>query len=345
MTAATAMPGSTASTFPVHRFAGGLECDSGFVIERFRALACDDIRRSCPAGRSRTAGARRRALWPRARRSRRCDPTVRNSSSAPACAPEAAGKRGGAYRRASSVTASRRADGPFPGRPAGPGPAGVLRPFPQWQEGQSRSARANASRPSVPFPLASGPPSRLARNGPRSGPPCARSFRPARRSRQHNIVVIEGRQELRVPDKLGHAGRPHLAERPFEDRHAAIAGEPRREHGPVRLAHAAVDRGRQGAPAARLPSCATALGAPMHTVLSPRRPTDVNGASQPIDTASADSASARDSSRRRRLAKRLRSRVSQNAQRTVSAAYSTAYCPCGSLNRLGTGTAASGVPR
>lgn len=44
MTAAMAMPGSTASTFPIHHFAGGLEGDGRFVVERFRAPACDDIR-------------------------------------------------------------------------------------------------------------------------------------------------------------------------------------------------------------------------------------------------------------------------------------------------------------
>ena len=50
MTAATAMPGSTASTFPIHRFAGGPDGDGRFVIERFRALACDDIRPVEPRG-------------------------------------------------------------------------------------------------------------------------------------------------------------------------------------------------------------------------------------------------------------------------------------------------------
>ena len=45
MTAATmAMPGNTASTFLVHYFGGGLDGDDRFVVERFRALACGDIR-------------------------------------------------------------------------------------------------------------------------------------------------------------------------------------------------------------------------------------------------------------------------------------------------------------
>ena len=44
MTAATAMPGNTASTFLIHYFGGGLHGDDRFVVERFRALACGDIR-------------------------------------------------------------------------------------------------------------------------------------------------------------------------------------------------------------------------------------------------------------------------------------------------------------
>ena len=44
MTAAMAMPGNTASTFLIHYFGGGLEGDDRFVIDRFRALACGDIR-------------------------------------------------------------------------------------------------------------------------------------------------------------------------------------------------------------------------------------------------------------------------------------------------------------
>ena len=44
MTAAMAMPGNTASTFLIHYFNGGLEGDDRFVVERFRALACGDIR-------------------------------------------------------------------------------------------------------------------------------------------------------------------------------------------------------------------------------------------------------------------------------------------------------------
>ena len=44
MTAAMAMPGNTASTFLIHYFNGGLDGDDRFVVERFRALACGDIR-------------------------------------------------------------------------------------------------------------------------------------------------------------------------------------------------------------------------------------------------------------------------------------------------------------
>ena len=44
MTAAMAMPGNTANTFLVHFFGGGLEGDDRFVVERFRAMACGDIR-------------------------------------------------------------------------------------------------------------------------------------------------------------------------------------------------------------------------------------------------------------------------------------------------------------
>ena len=45
MTAATmAMPGNTAATFLVHYFGGGLDGDDRFVVERFRALACGEIR-------------------------------------------------------------------------------------------------------------------------------------------------------------------------------------------------------------------------------------------------------------------------------------------------------------
>ena len=44
MTAAMAMPGNTASTFLIHYFGGGLDGDDRFVVERFRALACGDIR-------------------------------------------------------------------------------------------------------------------------------------------------------------------------------------------------------------------------------------------------------------------------------------------------------------
>ena len=42
--AAMAMPGNTAATFLVHYFGGGLDGDDRFVVERFRALACGEIR-------------------------------------------------------------------------------------------------------------------------------------------------------------------------------------------------------------------------------------------------------------------------------------------------------------
>ena len=42
--AAMAMPGNTASTYLVHYFGGGLDGDDRFVVERFRALACGEIR-------------------------------------------------------------------------------------------------------------------------------------------------------------------------------------------------------------------------------------------------------------------------------------------------------------
>ena len=44
MTAAMAIPGNGVSTFLVHDFGGGLEGDDRFAVERFRALACGDIR-------------------------------------------------------------------------------------------------------------------------------------------------------------------------------------------------------------------------------------------------------------------------------------------------------------
>ena len=44
MTAAMAIPGNGVSTFLVYDFGGGLDGDDRFVVERFRALACGDIR-------------------------------------------------------------------------------------------------------------------------------------------------------------------------------------------------------------------------------------------------------------------------------------------------------------
>ena len=59
MTAAMTMPGNTASTFLIHYFGGGLDGDDRFVVERFRALACGDIR-PVEAGTA-TAKGRRKA--------------------------------------------------------------------------------------------------------------------------------------------------------------------------------------------------------------------------------------------------------------------------------------------
>ena len=44
MTAAIAFPRTTASTFLTHLFGSGL-ADERYVVERFKALACGDIRR------------------------------------------------------------------------------------------------------------------------------------------------------------------------------------------------------------------------------------------------------------------------------------------------------------
>ena len=44
MTAAIAFPRNTASTFLTHFFGSGL-ADERYVVERFKALACGDIRR------------------------------------------------------------------------------------------------------------------------------------------------------------------------------------------------------------------------------------------------------------------------------------------------------------
>ena len=44
MSAATAFPSNSASTFLIHYFGGGLDGDDRFVVERFRALANGEIR-------------------------------------------------------------------------------------------------------------------------------------------------------------------------------------------------------------------------------------------------------------------------------------------------------------
>ena len=40
-----------------------------------------------------------------------------------------------------------------------------------------------------------------------------------------------------MPANLAHIDCPRPSERPFEDRHAAIASEPRREHESIRHGH------------------------------------------------------------------------------------------------------------
>ena len=68
MTAAMAIPGNTAETFPVQFFGTGL-ADDRYVVERFRALADGDIRPIRP----KTSGAKSRGRkGPAYRRSRAC---------------------------------------------------------------------------------------------------------------------------------------------------------------------------------------------------------------------------------------------------------------------------------
>ena len=64
-----------------------------------------------------------------------------------------------------------------------------------------------------------------------------------------------------------------------------------------------------------------------------------------VNTTILASSSVRGSSRWRRCVNRFRTKASQNAQRTVTDAYSTAYPPFGSLNRLGAGAVLNGVGR
>ena len=66
--------------------------------------------------------------------------------------------------------------------------------------------------PSHP-PTGSNRPSSLAGHVPGSGPAPPfpmrpPSFRPVRRSGQHDVVVVERLQELRMPDELGDTARP-----------------------------------------------------------------------------------------------------------------------------------------
>ena len=58
MTAAIAFPRNTASTFLTHLFGTGL-ADERYVVERFKALACGDIRRVAGEAPATTKGKRR----------------------------------------------------------------------------------------------------------------------------------------------------------------------------------------------------------------------------------------------------------------------------------------------
>ena len=60
MTAAIALPSNTASTFLTHFFGSGL-ADERYVVERFKALACGDIRRVAGEEPAATKKGRRRA--------------------------------------------------------------------------------------------------------------------------------------------------------------------------------------------------------------------------------------------------------------------------------------------
>ena len=51
MAAGMAIPGNDVSTSLVHDSGGGLEGDDRFVVKRFRALACGDIRPVLPGRR------------------------------------------------------------------------------------------------------------------------------------------------------------------------------------------------------------------------------------------------------------------------------------------------------
>ena len=62
MATAMAMPGNTASTFLLHYFGGGLEGDDRFVVERFKALACGDIRPVRDGAENAKRGRKRRRI-------------------------------------------------------------------------------------------------------------------------------------------------------------------------------------------------------------------------------------------------------------------------------------------
>ena len=121
-----AMPGNTAETFLVHFFGTGL-ADDRYVVERFKARADGDIvpapaealaakgRRKIEAHHGRLAARRPKELRPDHYR----DHHLHRPQD-----PRRLAGFGVRSRPAFSATASRRADGSLPGRPAGPAPAG-----------------------------------------------------------------------------------------------------------------------------------------------------------------------------------------------------------------------------
>ena len=98
MTAGMAMPGNTAETFLVHFFGTGL-ADDRYVVERFRARADGDI-----------VTAMAEALAAKGRRKVKRTMATLKAVKEP--------------RPGYCAIASRRADGPLPGRPAGLASAG-----------------------------------------------------------------------------------------------------------------------------------------------------------------------------------------------------------------------------
>ena len=116
MTAAMAMPGNTAETFLAHFFGTGL-ADDRYVVERYRARADGDV---VPAPAEALAAKGRRKV----KRTTATLKAVKELRPATTeiiiCTGLKAGSCGAGSRPAFSATASRRADGPPPGRPAIP---------------------------------------------------------------------------------------------------------------------------------------------------------------------------------------------------------------------------------